>query len=232
MKLLALFVFFSLSFSNLALARNAFVDSLNKKVDVKKQSRWTLADWLGTKKKVDMMDSWLALNSSSNIFEFYLEASLFDYENMNPHAFSAAGFISIFGVKLEQKIFRQEISSSAEGILRLLGKSEQGTRLNLFYGLRVMDESIYSKIYEMPYWGGEIRLYLLSFLSMDGRYLNYSKSERSDSLNISGYDLAFGVNIDIGPIQFFFQKLNEVRSVTGQESSHEEGFRYGLRLYF
>ncbi len=43
-----------------------------QKQQAKASSRWTLGDWLATKKKMALMDQWLALHSSTQIFELYL----------------------------------------------------------------------------------------------------------------------------------------------------------------
>ena len=50
-----------------------------EKQEEKKRSRWTLADWLLQKKNNRMMDLWLAKNSYSSPFEFYLDGSIRNY---------------------------------------------------------------------------------------------------------------------------------------------------------
>ena len=67
-KLVVLAGFFVATFA----ASNAFavLDFLNNKQAPKKTSRWTLADWMSTKRQMSLQDQWLAMNSSDNFYEF------------------------------------------------------------------------------------------------------------------------------------------------------------------
>lgn len=60
----------------------------NKKGGGRKSNRWTLADWLSWKEQQKAMDLWLAKNSHSSLFEFFLEsgAANYDRSSSNPAA--------------------------------------------------------------------------------------------------------------------------------------------------
>ena len=51
-----------------------------KKQQEKKSTRWTLSDWLATKKRMALMDQWLALNTKTTLFEARLGGSMGDVE--------------------------------------------------------------------------------------------------------------------------------------------------------
>ena len=61
-------LFLLLPLQSFALAEGVYT-VIVKKQEEKKSSRWSLADWLVTKKKIALMDQWLALNSSTTWFE-------------------------------------------------------------------------------------------------------------------------------------------------------------------
>ena len=241
--IISVFIFINAQFlPEISLARNAYIESLNKKADVKKKTRWTLADWFETKNKVHLMDKWLAANSSANLFEFYLSYSNYDYKQTqsiipavdeyrdNSSAYAIAGFLSIFGIKAEQSSDKISIHNQYEILLRILGDAEQSSRLNIFYGRDHQNSRQVDENSSDDFWGAELRLYLLSFLSLEGRFQKYLKNEMNDS----GWDLisTYGLNVDLGPFQMFGLWS---ASDTGSNSINEiqrEGIKYGLRMYF
>ncbi len=239
--LLLIFTFLSVQNS---WAANDFLDSLNKKAEVKKGTSWTLAGWLATKNKVALMDSWLAVNSSASIFEFYGGVSHYNFEDLVTSDFNAAplkdelstvtaaGFLSILGIKFEQEIDDLVASTTVEGSLRLLGKAEQATHLNLFYGIKIVEDSDIGDAFDIQYYGGELRLYLLSFLSVQGNYKKIFESERSDQLLYSGNQVEYGAAIDVGALQFFGKMVTTKNILSSGTESQRSGFRYGVYLYF
>ncbi|MCB0355447.1 MAG: hypothetical protein KDD40_00480 [Bdellovibrionales bacterium] len=238
------FVFLVLLSSFTASARNPFVDSLNQKVEVKKKSRWTLADWLDTKKQVGLMDAWLAANTSANLFEFYLGANYADITSetttttslteVKTHAstYDLAGFVSIFGLAFNYQTWDKDTTYQGEVLLRLLGKAEQSTRLNLFYGLRKIDKEGFSKAYDFPYFGAELRLYLLSFLAIQGRYMQFQESEMPNSVKVDALETSYGLAIDVSALQLSAEKRVSTEKFSSGEKTQHDVWQYGIKLYF
>lgn len=226
-------------------ARNAWLDSLNKKVEVKKKTRWTLADWMNTKNQVGLMDAWLAANTSASLFEFYFGGSQYDFDNFIPASsatatssdstinYTVAGFVTIFGLKLENEDEEGIGKYSVEGLLRVLGSAEQGTRLNAFYGAELINDENQSEEYSSHYYGGSLRIYLLGFFAIEGIYQKILETELPDTSKYEGEKVAYGALIDLGPFQFF-AKQEETRQyfLNNSLKTRREGLRYGLNIYF
>lgn len=64
-----------------SLAQEGLYEFIERKQAEKKQSRWTLAQWLALKERNGLMDQWLALNTAPNFLDFNiaLEAADFDH---------------------------------------------------------------------------------------------------------------------------------------------------------
>ena len=229
-----------------SIAKNSgFFDSLNKKSLGKNASKWTLADWLGTKSKVQVMDHWLAMNSSINRFEFYMGVSHFDFTDQQfdlgvpgikskkeLSTLTVAGFLTILGLKVEQEKDDLVVTSSVEGILRVFGKSEQSSRWNLFYGSKFIEIEANSESYNRVFYGSEVRIYIFRFLSIDGRYAFFEESERPDNRFIKGNELEYGLNIDLGAVQLFGKYRDQTDELTSSTKMIRNGFRYGVNIYF
>ncbi|MCB0390622.1 MAG: hypothetical protein KDD58_05005 [Bdellovibrionales bacterium] len=225
-------------------ARNPFVDSLNKKVEVKKKTRWTLADWLDTKKQISLMDAWLAANTSANLFEFYVGGSLFNFEdklvstpglmptNGDSSTYSIAGFVSIFGLVYNRITEGKDVIDQGEFIVRLLGKAEQGTRLNLLYGYNKINSKIYNDSYDLPYIGASLRIYLLSFLAIQSRYVSYIQSKLPNATDIDGSQVEYGLAVDVGPLQLTADVVSQTTEMTGAIENRRDGYKYGIHLFF
>jgi len=223
-------------------SRNPFVDSLNQKVEVKKKTRWTLADWLETKNKMSLMDAWLAANTSSHLFEFYLGGYYKEFTDNNTGqiaikdnstGYSLAGFVSIFGLNLD---FEEEDENGnnylrAAFILRLLGQAEQGTRLNLFYGQERVESEAFTENFDIPFYGASLRMYILSFLAIQGKYLLYQKTDLPNQIQLEGKSWEYGVAIDLGPFQISGDWFVNDLDYSSNLKSQREGLKLSLLLY-
>ena len=156
----------------------------------KAQSRWTLTDWLRTKKKMALMDQWLALNTSAHIFELVLEGAEGHYKisqatmpQKSGHLsknYGGSFFVSIFGLEYKREesldFYKQD---ELQFNLRILGTSTQVTNLTLHYGQRKLNDVRYGE-FEQNYFGLVSDLYLLSFLGLEGLYRTYNNANGSD----------------------------------------------------
>jgi len=163
-----------------------------KKQQEKQSQRWTLLDWLGTKKKMALMDQWLAQNSSSSsLFEFSLQASKGDIDyndgsSEREKAFERYGaslYMRFFGLSYVSERIGSELSSkNIQANLILLGSSNQSTNIQLFYGLRNLD--YLDQSFSPSFWGARANLYILPFLGAHYEYRKYaSSSEGAMTLN-------------------------------------------------
>lgn len=234
-------IFFILFIATPLWARNSFIESLNKKAEFKKKTRWTLADWLDTKRQVGIMDAWLAANSSTQTFEFYLRGSYSIYKNQesgnSPQentvtTYSLAGFVSILGLSFQQEIDENLTRTKGELILRILGKAEQSTRWNLFYGFEKINEKGVENVYEIPYYGTSLRVYLLNFLAIQAKYGQLQKTLVQEEFYRMGYAIEYGLALDIGALQLTVEWFNRKSEYSLNNTSIDKGMRYGLYLYF
>jgi hypothetical protein len=241
-KLFTFLLFFSISSSAKS---SSFFDSLNKKSSGKNASKWTIADWLETKKKVQVMDHWLAVNSSINIFEFYLGVSHFDFTDQlfdlgepgikskdELSTITLAGFLTILGLKIQNEIDDSMDTTSMEVLLRVFGKSEQSSRWNLFYGTNFIKDDFYLESYKRVFYGSEVRIYIFKFLSMDGRYVFFEPSEVPDNSIKKGTLVEYGLNFDLGAFQLFGKYVDQTNDLTLSSKMIRNGIRYGVNFYF
>lgn len=211
-----------------------------KKQQAKKRTRWTLADWFATKKKMALMDQWLALNSSANIFEFYLGADTNQYSfnsqtnnigsnidrRSNRIAFSA--YVTILGVKYEYDRSNEKyIAQSADLNLRLLGNAAQATNLTISYGVRKLRSTAK---FQNQYWGAHLTFYLLSVFGFESQYRNYLLNN-----GLNGRLKEVGAFIDISFLRLYgtwFKETLNIREENAFTAENREGTRWGIKIYF
>lgn len=125
------------------------------KQEAKKRVGWSLADWMQTKNQMKLMDQWLAMHSSANIFEFFASAEMGKYDlkldnqltQANPgsvptlkqsfNKYEMSMFATIFGLSGMYETTNEKSSKiTGKFLLRILGKAQQGTNLTLHYGIQ------------------------------------------------------------------------------------------------
>jgi hypothetical protein len=189
--------------------------SLKEKSDAKYQDIWSLSDWFETQRRVRLMDQWLALNSSSNPFEFYLGGQTTKYErlintngadglpkNFNITQGTFGAFASIIGLQAQYTAAPDNYTQGEGTIhLRLLGRSQQGTNLTGFYGVRkrIYDEKSYTtqkETVQQQMAGGSITLNLTKFFGIQGTFKNYYKHKTNLENELSGHRIEGTAFID------------------------------------
>lgn len=219
-------------------------DLMKKRQSDKQASRWTITDWLAQKKKFNLMDMWLASNRSKTIFEMDLGASQQDFTvdtetagvktsaDYKSTRYKLSFFLYMFGLDLGYRDSDEGFTESLANInLRLLGSSQQSTRLNLKYGYRMREVTASSEEWGQQFAGAELNLYLTHFLGLMGEYNFYLKDSSNLGNELSGDDVSGGAFIEWGVLRLYgkYTKENEKR---GTASITREGMEYGARLYF
>jgi len=217
-----------------------------KKQEEKRKNSWSLADWMMTKKKMALMDQWLAINSTTNNFEFALSGYEQKYKpesvknNVNTtdakktlDAGQLEAYYKIFGLSGSYGKSNEKISYyNAQFNLRIFGTSIQSTNITGAFGKKHfnLDES-----YDNLYWGGSASLYLLPFLGAESTYHRYLGGENAKKSRLQGELLETGGFMDLFILRLTASYSKEVldlesSSVTTRET--RRGWKYGVKFFF
>jgi hypothetical protein len=220
-----------------------------KKQEEKKSARWSLADWLVQKDKNKMMDLWLAQNSHSSLYEFFLEANSINYgqsagqgtpsTNRSSYNGALAAYAGVVGLRGGYQS-DNENRTGWQGSLnvRLLGRAMQDSHVNLEYGIAELTlGSAGSESFQNQFGGGSLNLYLTKRFGIEGVYHHVLPATSDQTKRtMEGENEAAGVFIDFGILRVFGQWKKEFLKFDGggQSSTVEfrEGYGGGLRLYF
>lgn len=230
------------------LADDVYLVVIKKAVE-KKQSRWSLTEWMSTKRKIEEMDRWLALNSDwpVSIFEGYLEGSFtntFSYrqDNYPSQGVNAVGgkagfFLAFLGIEAaadESPLKWDQVEGQIS--LRILGNYEQNNNLTLGYGRRFtrfnVEENALDDKFKNDYASARLNLMLATFLGVRGEYRHYfSSTSLTEDKKVSGTGIETTAYLDIININLFATYFKENWKL-GQDKLVREGMRYGMRFYF
>lgn len=249
-------VIFIVTFFAVALRVNAMegiytviIKKQNEKQNAKKSSRWTLADWLATKKKIALMDQWLALNSSKTWLEIKLAGSTGEHElqgatpavTSDAKLWSGALFIRMLGFEYD-KLSVDDTSGglseeeSYNAALLILGGSIQSTNLLAHYGQRKTTWPG-SDRFTQDFYGARLSLYLLPFLGVQGRYDFYpeEKAQANTLLTLKAQKVTLTPFIEWGALRLKAELATYKRRLFSQgqfsQSAEEKSVLFGLELY-
>ncbi len=218
--------------SNIVKSDDIFI-IISKKQEAKKSSRWSLGEWMMTRKAMDAQDRWLALHSSTTVFEGGLSGDLTNYdkdvggvitEKKSTHG-SLELYLSIFGLMGEYSSSDEKYTTEGgQFILRIFGKSVQDTSIALTYGLVQGDGQRTSK---NNYAGAKATVYLTSFLGVDGEYRDYNDYIDVNNQTISGYYKSYGAFVDLFFFRVFANSWTEKLAETKRS-----GVATGLKIFF
>ncbi len=202
-----------------AQADDVFVIVMQKQQE-KREKGWSLLGWMETKKKVALMDQWLALNSAPSAPEFYFNIDTARYKYLgsryNLYRGSVGAFISIFGIEAEYESSEEKYSKLASQLsVRILGSSNQYTNITLHYGYRDFRDT------HNQYVGANLTLNILSFVGVNASYNRHLTGSNSGD----GYTL--GPFVDLVFFRIYAHWFKE--TVANIEST---GTRLGLKMYF
>lgn len=230
--------------SNAMSSDNIFI-VIQKKQEAKKNVSWNLMDWMKTKKKMALMDQWLALNTSATPFEFFLggDRSFYDLEDnlgSSDEYNASRGKIGlyglIFGIEGDYETSNEKYTAwSALWALRLLGSSSQGTNITLKHGIYDMNLSGGDK-FQNIFVSGDITLQLASFMGVRGVYRKYMEDESNNGKKVSGNRITGIFFIDSSFLRIYGEWFKEVLDFkeTGVDTLTQtrEGTRFGLTFFF
>lgn len=218
-----------------------------RKQQEKQQSRWSLLDWMNTKKKMSLMDQWLALNSSVNHFEFALFGAQTKTDRVNTYdtlSETKSGFQA--GLSLYYKIFGLE--GAIEEVehtlreknyslgLRVFGKSDQGPNIKVLYGQSQMFDYSQNEKITPNTFGGKSTIYLAPFLGLEGSYQKYlTENFKNSTTELSGEKIGYGAFLEMSFLRLYF--LQEKRSLyykssTTQSKRSFDSTTLGAKLFF
>jgi hypothetical protein len=221
-----------------------------QRLENKKQTRWTLLDYLAQKQSIRLMDLWLSLNRPANIFEFYLgggpvtydyrstEAGLTTTTSQRGSSYQAAIYVSIFGLEAEYEKTNHDLEAVSGALaLRLLGTSNQGTNLTLKYGVRQLTDTSEDpeRQWRNQFAEGSLTLYLFHFFGLQGNYRHYFRDSTKSSVELSGHRAGGGAFIDIFALRIYgnvFQETLERDDAGTVTTKERDGAEFGGRLFF
>jgi hypothetical protein len=222
-----------------------------KKQAEKKSNRWSLTDWYAQKQKNQMMDMWLAKNSHSSNYEFFIDAESVNYgqfngatpqtvTNRNVYGTTLAAYAGVAGLRAGYE-GDTESRSRWNGSLniRLFGRALQDTHINLEYGLQGLAVAINPQSpesFQNQFGAVSLNLYLTTHLGLEGRYAKILPAQSDRQRTMEGETSTAGAFIDFGILRLFGEWRKEFLKFDGggaaDSTEFREGFGGGLRFYF
>lgn len=221
--------------------------TIDKKQEEKRKSRWTLEEWLAQKQRNQMMDLWLAKNSHSSLFEFFLEGQAINYNSSDGHGgpsandnayqgtFAAyAGIAGLAGGYEGDGEDRTKWFGSFN--LRIFGRAIQDTHVNIDYGLQGLTLKNTGEYFQNQAGGVSLDLYLTKQFGVQGAYHHILPGASNQDRSMDGENEQAGVFIDFGAMRVYGCWRKEFLRFNGgalpNSSEFREGFGGGLRLFF
>ena len=228
--------------------------TLRQKQDNNYRDVWSLTDYFETQRKHRLMDQWLALNSSSNPFEFFLGAQTTTYDAIvteggvegepTEYRMSRAQFgayASIIGLEAEYADSKENFTTAEGSInLRLLGRSTQGTNLTGFYGIRYKEDeglTTSKEKFKQGFYGGSLTLNITRYVGIIGSYKKYAKEKSDINSELDGDRLEGTFFIDFRFVRVYGTYFNENETYTNvvtptTKETERTGVFGGLKIFF
>ncbi len=242
----------ALAFGSPAFAQEGTYQVIIKKQEQKKTSRWTLAEWLAYKERARMMDLWLAKNSHSSPFEFYLDGGSINTHrylgsspdiktNQNMYYGGLGAFAGIVGIQGRYESYSGGPSLWQGGFnLRILGRAIQDTHINLEYGLRglaVEQSGTTTKdVFQNQFGGVNAAFYLTKFFGVEGAYRRVLPAQSDETKReLEGESSEAGVFIDFSFVRVYGRWKKDyflTRDQGAAASEFREGIGGGLKFFF
>lgn len=229
---------------------NTVWEYVDSKLEKKEFKRWSLSNWFYQKEQYALQDQWLAMNlDSDGIFvESYLDyaKSSFDLDtadntnkNTVGHTTEAGIYAAFLGLTYRYEEYASHYFQKEGAInLRIIGTSHQTTHLILSYGTREFVGVDSTEEFTQSFYGGDISLYLTSYLGFDGRYRAYQRVDSDDkSWEMESTRSQWGAFIEYSFVRIFVYQFEENYdfTATGSGTDNEKqtkGTATGIRLYF
>lgn len=218
-----------------------------EKQDKKSRVRWTLGDYLMQKKRVKLMDYWLATNRSATLFEFYASAGQGQYDRnvdgvlaqeVTYQKATLGAYVSMFGIEASHQMSQKDDFDRSEALvlLRLLGASAQGTHLSVGYGWQSwQNDPLAQDQLDLNFAEAQLSLYLTDFWGFNGGYRHYFEEESKLHTEFSGASYRYGTFLEWGwarlSAEWFVEEWDQVSSGLVTPVTRE-GLEARLSFYF
>lgn len=242
-----LFVFLILFLSAKSFAYNFTPASVPQQS--KEASRWSLAQWMEQKGKMQWMDLWLNSNvESPSFYEIYMGGDYAQFESttsvnsgpatlekdINSWRAHAGAFVSLLGIYSQYEKIEDETREQWEflGMLRILGHTDQGSNLTGFYGLH--EQNFGSDYVRNNEAGGYLTLYLVNFLAIQGKYQHFFENKSEQGVNVDGHRIEASTWVEYGALRIYGTWYKEPLNYTtaiDTKTITREGFYLGVRVY-
>ncbi len=224
------------------------IANFRKKAEDKKGSRWTLAEWLAQKDRNRMMDLWLGMYTPAP-YELFFGGTYQNYDlkvgtaassttekNYSSKSARVGFYALILGLEYEYEdnTYEKSISSLASLNLRILGNSNQGTHLNIAYGVKTLRlNPMVTR--SQNYAEAELEIYVERHSGLHGLYRQFVPSADPALGNITGRRWEAGIFADIGFTRVFGHFFGDFSTVdlNGVSTTTEKsGIESGLMFFF
>lgn len=254
MRFLSLLLIFSASHQSFALD----VSPSSQSQEAKASRRWSLAQWMEQKGKVQWMDLWLKTpyDSASGgrgkrgpwLYDVYIGGDYNQHDresvantgtapnegDFRSVGYHAGAFFSVFGVHARYENSDTENRTVWDGLLqmRLLGISDQTSNLTLFYGLH-QQEFLNDKV-QLQQAGGYLTFYLVNAWAAQARYQHFFEETSDLGNEIKGYRFEATTWVEWGGVRIFgtwFHEPMDYITPTGNMTITRDGVSAGVRVY-
>lgn len=218
-----------------------------KKQEKKRQERWSLASWYDTKEKIRLMDMWLALHSSTSLYEFFvggdtatLESTLDSGTQFQPQIMNRAqlgAYASIFGLQAQYFDFKnQSYGWNPSFHIRVLGTSVQNTNLTLEYGLRNRVDFNFADKFNNHFAGTSLTLYIQKVFGIESLYRYYFPKSSNNYKSLEGQLVEATLFIDYSFLRVYGTFFEESLILTSlnliKTNVRYSGIFAGLKFFF
>lgn len=226
-----------LGLSSPAVADEAYT-FIVKKQETKAQRRWSLSEWLDTRDRMRLMDMWLALHSPSP-YEFFIGGayqlgSQSTGSTYSAPSFSAAAYVSIFGLGIERE---SGLGTRYDGTfhLRFFGLHYQATHMRAEVGLR--QESVGSSLsFQNAIAGFGLTIYMAKPFGVEARWRHaFASTPNSSASAFSGDRFEGGAFLDFSFLRVYGQYVYEMLNTESSDlvsESVRSGPQAGLKFFF
>ncbi len=226
----------------------AYIQDYQTRQENKKTTRWSIADWMSTKQQVALMDQWLALNSSANVFDVYFFGSTGSYglrSTSDPSTdtkdndllnYRAGVFFSILGA--EGELERDPAGDTIERnyfSLRLLGSSMQSTSLVAKFGLRKHDSELTDTVLSNTIYGADLTMYFFTFFGVTLHSSVIASGKDTDDNTVAGTYSQAQAFIEANFLRvsaIYFEEALEVKMAASTHNSIRSGWLAGVSLHW
>ncbi|MBC7398084.1 MAG: hypothetical protein H7333_11630 [Bdellovibrionales bacterium] len=204
-----------------------------KKSEIKKQSRWSLDDWLSTKDRSRSSDLWLSFNSPSP-YEFFLmgAANFTQLENASQgmtSTFGLGAYAQAVGLEFDRETL---VGPAVNGRLhfRIFGSNVQNTNFTLHLGIRQRMET---SVYRQAYYGASATMYLKKSFGVTAQWRSYFSATPNAHGELGGSRIQAGPFIDYGALRVLGNWISESETGSvGGYTANASGWMFGAQIFF